>query len=1199
MGIGVQWKWGVFVTLVAILQACGGGGGGGGAPTRDTSGAGKSPAQLLEIYTALREDAYTGSTEPAVLSSKTILPFARAVLSDEFPQAPVASASTRKALHNATSIVRKPALKSLRGGETLSEGVALKERVDVQQPCENEEGSSHLTGDLNENGVGALDVFYSNCLSNGVLVNGNAVVYINEFQQTEYFFYDHFELTVDDVKVIMTGSVRFHFSDGTMESNAVLTNTQTNYQYQMVDYYENSNGDLISGRSFLPTLGWMDLLGSYYLDELQTEASGTLELVMGNSSALITLETENPKVEFTDSATADNPSVAYLPLSELLQYDNDYVLTLIPLSQMGSPPTYSYINFPSYNATVLEPIEFTVMNVTDPDGDEVQISYHWFVNYVELPDQHSSILPAGIAKGGEEVRVYAVLSDGKNTVYTGSSWLTVNDSQPMVTATDTLPSSIAVGDALEFSVVYSDPDSPGVSLGAVELAYGPDGASLDNNGVFRWSASSLLFGSEQIFHFGFRHKGTTDAPSDIQVTVKDADAARPLVRSGSQVPDLNNAIQVIQFDDDAEKEILVSDSFSLVYTLQKQGDDYVQDWVYPFSLGTAGRVVQARAFDVNGDGKDELFVATEKEIFYIASKDSVAESRYTYSDNQFEHSVIKSIDVADLDRDGKAELVLLIANPYYDDGHTVEVIDAKTGTMRYSISLPNDANSMAIGNVDADESLEIILSSGLVYDGSSATNEWYNSESFGDFVAAGDMDADGKDEILAAFISGKISVIDAVSKQKLSSVDEHYTCSLAAGNIDADLQQELIAGDCQWGKISAYDAADSALVLQWYMPAIASGTRSLVVADADNDQVNEVVWASGRNYYGDGSLAVAETDLQSNVWTGSHWSSIVGAGWATIAPGDSRAVFVVPNTDGGNKGQRVVLMSEQGDLEQSEVLSENWEGGDVGAIGDYNNDGIDEIFLASAQYDSEFVQVMKLNDFSQVWKTTSRDSSSDVRVVQSADVNNDGFNDLVYADAELVVMVDLQSETIIATLNSDKKTVNDVAVFDLDNDLTPEIIVATTGELAVWKKVGVTYSKTKSTSDICSRIVVGKFDTALAVKIACSSGYYYDSGMLNFYDASLGSKKSYSKVNAITDMAAIDLGDGHVSLMVAETIVGLNYDDPERSVVGKVSAETGNMVWSSPQLLGVVPKFSLHSFVDETNKTRLTFSTNNAMYISP
>jgi large repetitive protein len=255
---------------------------------------------------------------------------------------------------------------------------------------------------------------------------------------------------------------------------------------------------------------------------------------------------------------------------------------------------------------------------------------------------------------------------------------------------------------------------------------------------------------------------------------------------------------------------------------------------------------------------------------------------------------INSVAIADVDADGSVEIV---TGGYYDtyaqlcvwSGSTLALEDV---TAWYWVS-DTYLFSVAVGDVDADGDLEIVTG-GYYYDethsvaqlcvwtGSTLALEqvtaWYWTSSTGIYsVAVGDIDGDQSAEIVTGgfyYYSGfsvaqlcvwSGSTLALENVETWQWVSDTFISSVAIADVDGDQSAEIVTGGNYWegrsiAQLCVWSGSTLTLedVTTWYW---GNGTElpSIAVGDVDNDDSAEIITAG--NYY-DPAI-----NAQLTVWT--------------------------------------------------------------------------------------------------------------------------------------------------------------------------------------------------------------------------------------------------------------------------------------------------------------------------------------------
>lgn len=1163
--------------LVMGLQACGGGGGGHGSPQppdRDTSGTGKSLEQLITIYDGLADAAYKGQQSAATLSGATILPFARAVLSDEFP---------------------------LAGNARLAQA-APRERVDTTEPCDNEDGSRHSTGTLDDAGMGALDVTYSNCLQGEVLVNGHSVLYFGESPAPEYQFFDNTSWQVDGQSLRLNGRVHDQSSAGTT-FDVVLSNEKTGAQLRLSQYREVQTiaaGEpaetQVNGTLYLPAQGKVDVTGHTLVDAAKDTGTGELTLTDAARTVVITLNGADADLRLAATATPEEFSVARVATRTLLHYDSVADIRFYGLQEVGNAPRYSEFHFTQSSYWTRDAIETGFDQVWDEENNPVTVTYAWSVNGVTVAGQQQSVLPGGNARAGDVVSVVATLSDGYNLTRTDTIETTLNDSLPELIAED-LPAELSVGEGLAAHLAYGDPDDPAHYTSSLQLAYGPASARIDRNGVLRWTPSRLLLGGYQIFHFGIGVQGSTETPVDLQVKVVDASRATPLARAAAlNIRRFGNSLASGRFDDDTNDRLFAISEAGLLYSLARQNDDYVQTWAYPFAPSAGESLLHLQLGDINGDGNTELFLASRHDLYTLASKAALLQQRYSIPFD----TEINDMKVADLDNDGHPEVSLLSLSSAYGEPNIIIVLDTETFAEKARLEVPYNVRYFAVGNVDADPAREILLPSGTVFDGSSFEQEWNYTPGFGSKVRTADIDGDGVDEIVFAPDARHVSLVSALSKNELTRFDTASACRVWGADLSAQPGTELFFG-CEDGSVKLYRFADPAHpALLGERTMAAAYVSEVATGDLDHDGQPDVAWGGVTRLDAKNFLAVVSPQDEGWGWI-RHEEDALGSlnavGTAQVSPDSRRGVFLASRFDDFQYPQHVVLMNDNGDLQLSPAVASNtFNQMNRGVIADFNQDGDDELLASSGWA----INALRLTDFSSLWSFEPAEEELPATFVQAADLNSDGHTDALYGTLHALAGAEPLSHTSLLNLAFDaSENVLFSQVFDADADGDPDLYVQTGEQLQLWLKNGPGYVRSTATDVNCDQLVAGMLDGSTSPRLVClKSDYHGYHRALAIYQSDLSLEKTIVSDLPITTIAAATLAPGQTHLLVSVMADPSGFASDSNSAVRRIGLASGTTIWESPYVVGSINARSLVAGTGADTSARLLFTTDSVMYMS-
>lgn len=307
--------------------------------------------------------------------------------------------------------------------------------------------------------------------------------------------------------------------------------------------------------------------------------------------------------------------------------------------------------------------------------------------------------------------------------------------------------------------------------------------------------------------------------------------------------------------DGSGKPKVVATAGAYWYVLSHESGEYRIEWASPLFPGL---VSQLLTVDLDGVPGAEI-VATAGTDVYIYDG---ATRRLLRTIDFGTAEAIRDLHVADADGDGDLELLFCSYPGLY-------VHDLATGQEEFQ-ARDLRCDGLAVGNVDSDPSPEIVLGDddgfrarGYVLDGATRMLQATLDDGFGSIVRTGDLDGDGRDEIVTATTTSDITVYegDLGAPAWQIPVDFELLSALEVLDVEGNGDLEIAFGDRKGAAVHVWDA--QARRAAWSIEPESYGTNVTAVAagDPDGDGVNEILWGA----YGPG-LFVASTDTLEMEW---------------------------------------------------------------------------------------------------------------------------------------------------------------------------------------------------------------------------------------------------------------------------------------------------------------------------------------------
>lgn len=1197
------------------LVACGGGGGGSGGGSDDSPNAEETrsfstQAQADSYYQELANSVYEGEASSAELSEQNLLAFTSYLFGTEEdePSGPIlASASnastsflTIKTLaENNIQVMNSVKEKSVVGASSssISSDVTSSavtppdtippEMIIVDETYNCESGSMTHKGQLNEYGIGVINVTFNACQYGDTTTDGKGHISYNSSYGGDFtFYYDGVTVAVLDTIQELNGYVGNTLSDNPRTSfyNLTITDTTTQFQIKYSNYLESFNvyeNELsLTGDLYFSDIGYVTVTTQTDIkSDNESVESGSLTLANGTQSGQIIFYSEQNIVVSLDADNDGEPEIGIL-LSDTSELSEDNIETLqfiaygdINMSPVAGNPRIYYEDY--WQRDTRFPIYAENPSVSDPENDPITfVEYRWYVNDELVLTTTTNEFPPHTAFHGDEVGVRVLVSDGQNQTLSGMAVLTVGDAPSVLEVSD-VPASFSPGDVVSFTAAMIDPDTPNQPTSAV-LEGAPEGMTIDDEGQVTWTAVEPEFGDHSLYQIKVSESEQRyTQPIIITFTVEAADTASVIARSTPLLPD-GQPMYAADFDNDGQKEILSAKN-NQVMLLALDGDQYIQDWLYPYRLPSRGNIRDLQVYDVNGDTLLDIVVGTSYGVSVIYAGSMNAELMVDLEQKQ-----LLKFSIGKLTETGNPSLLMLLDS---SSNKLVEVRDIVTGSST-SLFVGSGASSVVIGNLDSDSAQEIVTNNGYVYDGSSFQNQWYYSQGFGQRIVVGDLDADGIDEIVSMTSSsdGGIKIFDPVSKEIILTENSYYSSwPIAVGNIDQDAQEELIVGySYHQGGVVAYDVSSGTLTIDATWQASEYGSiGSIAVENIDNDPEFEVL------YRYDSKLAIVDNSVVTLFEGQTMKSSVVNLGWGSVN-GENKALFM-------SDTKTLASMNFDSGVESVTTFSFSASETETGLLFDYDADGTDELFLGlDSYYNQPAVLALNYTDASVKWSGASDRSYFDVELIKPLNGNNDDVYDVVYAKGSVVYVMDMDNDVLLNSDSSLGSEVSDIVVADFNGDGKDDYAVGNWRKVQIWSQTDTGFELFAESSEPgCDLLEVVDVDDDTLPEITCASTR--STGILSILDSDLS---EINRFDFKTDLYEIVVDPMDSTAVYIAKAVGDSYYS-RFSYLTKVSAVTGNVLWNGFEVIGRVNKDSWHirSAEEANGGARMSIGTDKAMYL--
>jgi len=214
-----------------------------------------------------------------------------------------------------------------------------------------------------------------------------------------------------------------------------------------------------------------------------------------------------------------------------------------------------------------------------------------------------------------------------------------------------------------------------------------------------------------------------------------------------RAPDLAAKYRAFTLVQGPQRRLLYGTYRGTLHLIESRGGKLVE--VQQRELWSA--VLKIVAADLDGDGQDEVVGNTQDGRLFVLRGTDLSD---IWNTPQERFESISALTVGDVDRNGQMEIVAIA------DG-LLRIFSGMRDIEEWKSPQPYTATEIAVGDVDGDQSPEIVLNTGVVLGAAFHDVKWEYPQGFGTEMDLFDVDADGILEIVAVGPDGLIRVFDA------------------------------------------------------------------------------------------------------------------------------------------------------------------------------------------------------------------------------------------------------------------------------------------------------------------------------------------------------------------------------------------------------------------------------------------------------
>lgn len=347
-----------------------------------------------------------------------------------------------------------------------------------------------------------------------------------------------------------------------------------------------------------------------------------------------------------------------------------------------------------------------------------------------------------------------------------------------------------------------------------------------------------------------------------------------------------------------------------------------------------------------------------------------------------------ALELGDLDADGKDEILIAMASrlrAYRGDG-----------TLLWEIAV-GGGNDLAMGQMDDDPQPEIALVDGRVIDSLSLASEWQFSACCVRGVEAGDLDGDGRDE-LVTMDGANLRVLDVGAQSQLASfpMGSTFFAAMLIADVDGDGRTELV----HRGGASVVCRDGATLAIEWQVGGFLDEPTGFALADVLGDGHPWLFWGTGATSTGPDWVLAADPRTGQLVYWSHDAIGYVGPLLGDF-DGDGRDDLLVASVGEGSTiaaGGLYLLDPETGAVRRFEPL--DWHVHDQTrsvVARDLDGDGVLEVFVGGSRIHRGVLRAYRFRaggGLEVAWKADSSPEFESQGHLELGDFDGDGRDEV-------------------------------------------------------------------------------------------------------------------------------------------------------------------------------------------------------------